>query len=85
MSSAIYARRLTTDQVATLIAQSLDRHADSASALLEDLDTTPEHGSRVIVVDAVDEGTSPGTLLRSLLVPLVSGPASPYRLPYTSC
>ena len=74
VSSAIHARRLSSDQVATLIAQRLDRHAESASALLEDLDTTPEHGSRVIVVDAVDEATSPGTLLRSLLVPLASQP-----------
>jgi WD40 repeat protein len=74
VSSSIHARRLTSDQVATLIAQSLNRHADSASALLEDLDTTPERGSRVIVVDAVDEATSPGTLLGSLLVPLASQP-----------
>jgi WD40 repeat protein len=74
VSTSIHARRLTSDQVATLIAQSLNRHADSASALLEDLDTTPEQGSRVIVVDAVDEATSPGTLLGSLLVPLASQP-----------
>jgi WD40 repeat protein len=74
VSSSIHARRLLSDQVAALIAQSLDRHADSASALLEDLDTTPEKNSRVIVVDAVDEAASPGTLLRSLLVPLASQP-----------
>ncbi len=74
VSSSVHARRLTSDQVAAIIAESLDRQADSAMSLLEDLDATPEQGSRVIVVDAVDEATSPGTLLRNLLVPLASQP-----------
>ena len=74
VSSSVHARRLTSDQVATIIAENLDRQADSAMALLEDLDATPERGSRVIVVDAIDEATSPGTLLRNLLVPLASQP-----------
>ena len=69
---SVYARGLTTDQSATFIAKGLDRSAGSASALLEDLDTTPEQGHRVVIVDAIDEATSPGTLLDSLLIPMAS-------------
>ncbi len=72
--TAIHARGLNTDQAAGAIARALGREASTASALLEDLDTTPEHGRRVVIVDAVDEATSPATLLGGLLVPLARQP-----------
>ena len=71
---AVHARGLNTDQAAGAIAQALGRAPSTASALLEDLDATPEQASRVVVVDAVDEAASPATLLTSLLVPLARQP-----------
>lgn len=71
---AVHARGLNIDQAAARIAEGLHRHADGAAALLEDLDTTPEPGCRVVVVDAIDEATSPETLLGSLLLPLARQP-----------
>ena len=72
--TAIHARGLNTDQAAGAIARALGREASTASALLEDLGTTPEHGRRVVIVDAVDEAASPATLLGGLLVPLARRP-----------
>ena len=71
---AIHARGLNTDQASVAIAQALGRDVGTASALLEDLDTAPEQGNRIIIVDAVDEAISPVTLLESLLVPLAHQP-----------
>ena len=68
--TAVHARGLNADQAAAAIAQELGRESRTASALLEDLDTHPELQRRVVIVDAVDEATSPATLLGSLLVPL---------------
>jgi len=73
--TAIHARGLNTDQAAGAIARALGREASTASALLEDLDTTPEHGRRIVIIDAVDEATSPATLLGGLLVPLARQPS----------
>jgi WD40 repeat protein len=70
---SVHAHGLTSDQAAIRMAQGLDRRADSASALLEDLDAAPGQGCCVIV-DAVDEAISPGTLLDSLLIPLARKP-----------
>jgi WD40 repeat protein len=70
---AVHARGLNTDQAAGAIAQALGRAPDTASALLEDLDATPERG-RVVAVDALDEAASPATLLTSLLLPLSRQP-----------
>jgi hypothetical protein len=72
--TAIHARGLNTDQSAGAIARALGREARTAAALLEDLDAMPEHGRRVVIVDAVDEATSPATLLDGLLVPLARQP-----------
>jgi WD40 repeat protein/tetratricopeptide (TPR) repeat protein len=72
--TAIHARGLNTDQAASVIAQALGREGATASALLEDLDDTPEQDRRIVIVDAVDEATSPATLLGSLLVPLTRQP-----------
>ena len=71
---AIHARGLNTDQVSSEIARALGRRANSASGLLEGLDTTPQLHTRVVIVDAVDEAASPTTLLGSLLVPLAHHP-----------
>ena len=71
---ALHARGLNTDQAARGIAQALGRASSTASALLDDLGATPEQDSRVVVVDAIDEATSPATLLTSLLVPLARQP-----------
>ena len=68
--AAVHARGLNADQVGGVIAQALGRESRTALALLEDLDATPEQRRRVMIVDAVDEATSPATLLSSLLVPL---------------
>jgi WD40 repeat protein len=72
--SAVHARGLNTDQAAGAIAHALGRQATSASGLLEALDITPQQDERVILVDAVDEATSPTTLLGGLLVPLSRQP-----------
>ena len=71
---AVHARGLNTDQVAGTIAQRAGprgRHRLRAAG-------GPRHhagtGSRVVIVDAVDEATSPATLLGSLLVPLARQP-----------
>ena len=42
--------------------------------LLDDLDDRPETGSRIVVVDAVDEARDPQRLLTDLLVPLARRP-----------
>ena len=67
---AIHARGLNTDQVSSEIARALGRQANSASGLLEGLDTAPQLHRRVVIVDAIDEAASPTALLGSLLVPL---------------
>ena len=67
---AVHARGLNGDQVAVEIAAGLGRGAGSGSVLLEDLDGHPPEGSRILVVDAVDEAAFPATLLSSLLLPL---------------
>jgi hypothetical protein len=71
---AVHARGLNTDQVAARIAEGLHRRADSASALLADLHRARKRVRRVVVIDAVDEATSPGSLLGSLLLPLARQP-----------
>src|SRR6266566_1738547 len=68
--TAIHARGLNTDETARVIAEALDRTAGTASALLEDLEKTPERHHRVVIVDGIDEVAAPATLLESLLVPL---------------
>ena len=68
--TAIYARGLNTDQTAHAVARALNRGAGTASALQEDLETTPLRDRHIVVVDAVDEAVSPGILLSGLLVPL---------------
>ena len=68
--TAVHARGLNTDQVASVIARALGRAQSTASALLEGLYATPERGHSAIVVDAIDEAISPDTLLTSLLLPL---------------
>jgi WD40 repeat protein len=72
--SAVHARGLNTDQAAGAIAHALGRHATSASGLLEALDIAPQADERVVLVDAVDEATSPTTLLGGLLLPLSRQP-----------
>ncbi|MGI5399152.1 caspase family protein [Streptomyces sp. CA-135486] len=67
---SVHARGLTTDQVARAIAAGLGRDADTASGLLENLESNPIDVGRVVVVDAVDEANSVATLLGSLLLPL---------------
>src|ERR1019366_5046505 len=74
--AAIHARGPNTDQAAGAIARALGREASTAAALLEDLDATPEHGRRVVIVDAVDEAASPATLLGGLPGP-AGTPAGP--------
>ena len=71
---AIHARGLNADQVAGMIAQALGRGSATASALLEDLDAIPEHNRRVVIIDGVDEATSPAILLLGLLLPLARQP-----------
>ena len=73
VDESVHAHGLTSDQTAILIAQGLHRRTTSASALLEDLEATPEE-ERCLIVDAVDEASSPGTLLDSLLIPLARKP-----------
>ncbi|MGP4090316.1 AAA family ATPase [Streptomyces sp. KR55] len=67
---AVHARGLNTDQAAREIAKGLGRDAETASALLEDLETSPLPAEPIVVVDAIDEATSPTTLLHSLLLRL---------------
>ena len=72
--TAVHVRGLNTDEAADEIARTLGRECGSASALLEDLDAAPEHGRRVVIVDALDEAVSPTILLDNLLVPLAMQP-----------
>ena len=72
--TAVHARGLNADQAAGAIARALGRDSGTAAELLENLDATPEHGRRVVIVDAVDEAASPATLLGGLLVPLARQP-----------
>ena len=74
VSVSVHARGLSTDQVASIIAEGFEINVGSASSLLEQLETTSVPSKLVIVVDAVDEATAPGTLLRSLLAPLAAQP-----------
>ncbi|MGW0885854.1 caspase family protein [Streptomyces sp. NPDC002671] len=67
---AVHVRGFNTDQAAREIAKGLGRDVETASALLEDLDTNPLPAEPILVVDAVDEAISPTTLLHSLLLPL---------------
>jgi WD40 repeat protein len=69
---AVHAHRLNTDQAAAAIGQGLGLAARTAVDLLESLNTTPldQIHSPVIVVDALDEATSPTDLLTTLLLPL---------------
>ena len=71
---AVHARGLNTDQAAGIVAQTLGRDAVTAASLLKDLDSNPVEGSRVVVVDAADEATSPDTLLDGLVLPLARQP-----------
>ena len=71
---ALHARGLNTNQAASLVARALGRNADSADALLSDLDTRPPWPNQVVVVDALDEATSPSALLGGLVMPLSRQP-----------
>lgn len=68
----VHARGLNTDQVAHLVGKGLGRSVTGATGLLESLSDAPPEDALVIVVDAVDEATSPAVLRDSLLVPLAS-------------
>ena len=68
--TAVHARGLSTDQAARAIARGLGRVPVSAADLLEDLEANPVTGSHVVVIDAIDEATSPQTMLTDLAVPL---------------
>ena len=67
---AVHARGLNTDQVASQLARGLDLTATTAAALLEQLDERSTRPMPLLVVDALDEATSPVTLRDSLLLPL---------------
>ncbi len=71
---AVHARGLNADQIARVIANALDRDASTAAGLLEAFDTAPQRNERVVLVDAVDEATSPAALLGGLLIPLSCQP-----------
>jgi WD40 repeat protein len=71
---AVHARGLSTNQAARAIAEALGRSSASAAELLEDLEARPVTDSQVVVIDAVDEATSPQSMLTNLAVPLARQP-----------
>jgi WD40 repeat protein len=71
---AVHARGLSTDQAAGAIARALGRTSVSAAELLEDLEASPVTSREVVVIDAIDEATSPQTMLTNLAVPLARRP-----------
>jgi WD40 repeat protein len=72
--AAVHVRGLSTDQAARAIADALGRDPLSAAGLLEDLEASPVTGGQIVVIDAVDEATSPQILLSDLAVPLARQP-----------
>jgi WD40 repeat protein len=71
---AVHARGLSTDQAAGVTARALGRASLSAAELLEDLEARPVTSREVVVIDAIDEATSPQTMFTNLAVPLARQP-----------
>ena len=72
--AAVHARGLSTDQAARAIARSMGRAPVTAAELLEDLEARPVTGGQVVVIDAIDEATSPHTMFTNLAAPLARQP-----------
>ncbi|MFF1611985.1 caspase family protein [Amycolatopsis sp. NPDC058278] len=75
---AIYAQRLTTDQVLAGIATAVRSRADTPGQLLEEL--VDRDTPLTVLIDALDEAADPDDLTRRLLRPLVDHAAGKIRL-----
>jgi hypothetical protein len=79
IDDAIYAGRMTTDEIRDRIAAAADLHAGTTPELLHGLN---QHSGApfLILVDALDEAADPGALITDLLNPLIGLAAGKIRL-----